>query len=266
MLSYTLTRAAGLRPAAPSLLLLHGFSGSADEWAELTPHLAPLRRVIAVDLLGHGRSPAPADAAAYTMGRCVADLLGVMDGLKIGRFDVLGYSMGGRAALHLAAAAPGRVRSLILESASPGLADPAEAAARAAADDALAGRIEAEGVGWFADHWGGIPLFASQAALPGEARAALRERRLRNSAAGLAGSLRGMGTGRQGSLWHRLGELAMPALLITGELDGKFAAINKEMAALMPGAHHTAVPGAGHAIHLERPRDFADLVVGFLRQ
>jgi 2-succinyl-6-hydroxy-2,4-cyclohexadiene-1-carboxylate synthase len=252
--------------AGPPILLLHGFTGSVDEWAELTPRLAPLRRVVAIDLIGHGRSPAPADVAAYTMGRCAADLLDVMDGLGADQFDLLGYSMGGRAALHLAAAAPGRVRSLVLESASPGLADPAERAARAASDDALADRIEAEGVGWFADHWGNIPLFASQAALPAAARAALRERRLRNSPAGLAGSLRGMGTGRQEPLWQRLGKLTMPALLITGELDGKFVAVNEQMAARMPRAEHISVPGAGHTVHLERPRAFADLVVGFLRQ
>ncbi len=242
------------------ILLLHGFTGSADEWAELTPQLAPHRRVVAVDLPGHGRPP----AAQRSMGECVADLLALMDGLGAGQFDLLGYSMGGRVALHLAVAAPKRVRSLVLESASPGLADPAERAARAADDDALADRIEAHGMEWFADHWQGIPLFASQASLPAEARAALRARRLRCDPAGLAGSLRGMGTGRQGPLWGRLGQLAMPALLITGALDPKFVAINYQMSHLMPSSRHITMPGAGHAAHLERPQAFAELVVGFL--
>jgi 2-succinyl-6-hydroxy-2,4-cyclohexadiene-1-carboxylate synthase len=245
-----------------AILLLHGFTGNAAEWAELTPALAPHRQVIAVDLPGHGRSL----AAQCSMEQCVCDLLSLMDRRGHIQFDVLGYSMGGRVALHLAAAAPGRVRSLILESASPGLADPFERTARAAADDALADLIMARGVAWFADYWQGIPLFASQAALPAEARTALRQRRLGNSPEGLAGSLRGMGTGRQGSLWQRLGELAMPALLITGALDSKFAAINQQMAGLMSNARHASLPGAGHTAHLERPQDFADLVVGFLRQ
>lgn len=250
--------------AGPPLLLLHGFTGSAGEWAELMPALAPLRHVIAVDLIGHGRSSAPADPSRYSMEHAVVDLLALLDALGVGRADVLGYSMGGRVALHLAAAAPARVGRLILESALPGIADPAERAARAASDDALADRIEAEGLAWFVDHWAAIPLFASQAALPAEARAALRERRLRGSARGYANSLRGMGAGRQAPLWAQLPALATPALLISGELDVKYLASNERAAALLPAARHAIVRGAGHAVHLERPEAFAELVVGYL--
>ena len=246
----------------PSSLILHGFTGSAAEWADLTPHLIPYRHVVAVDLPGHGLSPGD----ACSMQGCVADLLSLMDDLGHAQFDLLGYSLGGRVALHLAAFAPERVRSLILESASPGLATPAERVARAAADDALADQIMAQGVERFADHWQNIPLFASQSSVPAEIRAALRERRLRNSPAGLAASLRGMGTGRQESLWPRLDTMTMPALLITGTLDTKFVAINQQMAALMPNSRHITIPGAGHTVHLERPEEFAERVVGFLRQ
>lgn len=252
--------------SGPPLLLLHGFTGSREEWADLIPRLAPLREVLAVDLIGHGRAPAPADPARYTMERCVADLLALLDALGIGRADVLGYSMGGRVALQLAAAAPGRVGSLILESTSPGIADPAERAARAASDDELADRIEREGLAWFVDHWAALPLFASQAALPAGVLAALRERRLRGSAVGYANSLRGMGAGRQSSLWERLPDLGVPALLIGGELDAKYAAILEHMSRLMPQARHVTVPGAGHAVHLERREAFTKLVVGFLQQ
>ncbi len=249
----------------PPLLLLHGFTGSAEEWAGLIPALAPLRQVIAVDLPGHGRAPAPADPACYTMERTVADLLALLDHLGHAACEVLGYSMGGRVALHLAAAAPGRVRALILESASPGIEDPAERAARAAADAALAARIEGEGLEWFVDHWASLPLFASQARLPEAARAALRARRLRGSATGYANSLRGMGAGRQRSLWADLPALAMPALIISGELDATYVAIGARMAAAMPLARQAIVPGAGHTVHLERPEAFRELVVGYIR-
>lgn len=250
--------------SGPPLLLLHGFTGSAGEWADLTPHVAPVRDVIAVDLIGHGRSSAPADPARYSIEACLVDLLALLDALGIERADVLGYSMGGRVALQLAAAAPARVRSLILESASPGIADEAERAARAASDDALAARVEAEGLAWFVDHWASIPLFASQASLPAGVRAALRERRLRGSATGYANSLRGMGAGRQSSLWERLPELGRPALLVSGELDVKYVAINTRMAELLPAARHALIRGAGHAVHLEQPAAFAQLVIGFL--
>lgn len=247
------------------LLLLHGFTGSSAEWAELIPALVPLRTVIAVDLIGHGRSPAPADLARYRMARCVADLLALLDALGHARVEVLGYSMGGRVALQLAVAAPARVRGLILESASPGIADAAERAARATADEALAARIEQEGLAWFVDHWASIPLFTSQAALPAEARAALRARRLRATATGYANSLRGMGAGRQTSLWPALPHLALPTLIISGEHDAKYVAIGARMAAAMPAARHVVVPGAGHTVHLEQPRAFRELVVRYLK-
>ncbi|MFN8503835.1 2-succinyl-6-hydroxy-2,4-cyclohexadiene-1-carboxylate synthase [Kouleothrix sp.] len=247
------------------LLMLHGFTGSSATWRPLVGRLGPGIRSIAVDLIGHGKSSAPARAARYSMARCVADLLALLDKLNIARATVLGYSMGGRVALQLAAAAPQRVEALVLESASPGLASADERAARAAADDALADTIEREGLAAFVDYWEQLPLWASQAALPPEARARLRAQRLRNNPRGLANSLRGMGAGRQTSLWEQLGALGMPALLLAGALDGKYSAIARRMAGAMPRARLAIVPDAGHAIHLEQPDVFIEQVADFLR-
>jgi 2-succinyl-6-hydroxy-2,4-cyclohexadiene-1-carboxylate synthase len=245
-------------------MLLHGFTGSAAEWYDHLPVLAAERRVIMPDLIGHGASEAPTDPARYTMERCVGDLLAVLDHLELTQVDLLGYSMGGRVALHLAAAAPERINRLVLESASPGIADDAERAARAAADDALADRIEAEGLEWFVEHWTAIPLFASQSALPEPMRLAQRERRLAQRALGLANSLRGMGAGRQVSLWERLSDIDLPALIISGELDRKYVEIGAAMAARMPQARHVVVPDAGHTVHLEQPQAFNEIVVRYL--
>ncbi len=248
----------------PPLLLLHGFTGSTATWAPLLAAFAPHRRTIAVDLTGHGASDCPADPERYRLEPCLADLLAVLDALDVARADVLGYSMGGRIALHLAAAAPGRVRALVLESASPGLSEPDERRERVRADEALAESIERDGVEAFAERWERLPLFASQVALPAEVRAAQRAQRLRNSALGLANSLRGMGAGRQESLWGGLPAMATPSLLIVGALDAKFCAIARRMAAAMPTARLAVVPGAGHAVHLEQPQVYAERVLAFL--
>jgi 2-succinyl-6-hydroxy-2,4-cyclohexadiene-1-carboxylate synthase len=199
------------------------------------------------------------------MERCVADLLALLDALEIARADVLGYSMGGRVALHLAAAAPERVGALVLESSSPGIADAAERQTRIAADEALADAIEREGLAAFVERWERLPLFASQAALPDDTRARLHAQRLRNNPLGLANSLRGMGTGQQTSLWDRLAGLDMRTLLIAGELDVKYRALAVEMQALLPNARTVIVPGVGHAVHLEQPQRFAENVLEFLR-
>jgi 2-succinyl-6-hydroxy-2,4-cyclohexadiene-1-carboxylate synthase len=247
-----------------ALLLLHGFTGSTATWAPFVPQFSSQRHMIAVDLVGHGGTDSPPDPARYRMERCVADLATLLDALAVEQVDVLGYSMGGRVALHLAAAFPQRVRSLILESSSPGIADPAERAARATADDALAEAIERDGLAAFVERWERLPLFASQAALPAPVRERVRAGRLRNSAAGLANSLRGMGAGQQPSLWQRLDTIATPTLLLAGELDAKYRAIAGKMAALMPNAEARIVPGAGHAVHLERPEAFLDAIIRFL--
>src|SRR5690606_13664825 len=132
-----------------ALLLLHGFTGSADSWDEVCPAWTSTHRVIRPDLIGHGRSPAPQGLGRYRMEAAVHELLELLDGLGVHRFRLLGYSMGGRLALHLALAAPTRVERLILESATYGIVDPAERAARRASDNELAEWIEAHGVDAF---------------------------------------------------------------------------------------------------------------------
>ncbi|HLT59300.1 MAG TPA: 2-succinyl-6-hydroxy-2,4-cyclohexadiene-1-carboxylate synthase [Limnochordales bacterium] len=256
-------RAAG---AGPPLLLLHGFTGTGLTWAPLMPALSQRFRAVAPDLLGHGETGAPLDPARYRMERCVADLLALLDALGIERCHVLGYSMGGRVALHLALAAPARVATLVLEGASPGIADPQEREARRRQDEALAAFIEREGVPAFVERWEKLPLFASQERLPPAVRAAVRAQRLQHTAVGLANSLRGMGAGAQEPLVDRLGSLAMPCLLVAGELDEKYRGLVAVMAERLPRAETAVVPGAGHNVHLERPEAFLARVLAFWDQ
>lgn len=251
--------------AGPALVLLHGFTGSAAGWAAHLPSFAAAHTTIAIDMLGHGGSDAPLEAARYGIERAAADVLAVLDRLAIPRAAVLGYSMGGRAALFLAAAAPERVTALILESASPGIADPSERAVRRAQDADLADSIERDGVQAFVDRWERLPLFATQARLPAGVRAAVRAQRVAHSAHGLASSLRGLGQGTQPPLFDRLPGVAMPALLIAGALDERYAALGREMSRAMPRARLVVVPDAGHTVHLEEPEAFQRAVLDFLR-
>ncbi len=254
-------------PGSPPVVLLHGFTGSAATWRELAPQIAAAGHgAIAVDLVGHGVSAAPRAVDRYAMQRVTDDLAALLVALGHDQACWLGYSLGGRTALALAARHPHRTAALILEGATAGIVDAAERAARARADEALADRIEQGGVPAFVEAWEALPLWASQAALPAEARAGLRAQRLANDATGLSNSLRGMGTGAQPSLWGRLGELRAPTLLLAGSLDVKFAGIAREMARALPDATMVSIEGSGHAAHLERPRAFADAVLCFLER
>ena len=115
-------------------------------WAPLAAALRDQRRVIAPDLLGHGRSAAPADPARYALERQADDLAALLAALDAVPADVVGYSMGARLALVLALRHPSIVRGLILESPSAGIADAAERARRRAADEALAEQLDREGL------------------------------------------------------------------------------------------------------------------------
>ena len=248
----------------PSLVLLHGFTGSSESWSDVGGELAKDRRVIAIDLIGHGRSSAPRDVSHYAFERAVNDLAAIADQLGLGRATWLGYSMGGRLALGLALRHPGRVSSLILESASPGIQDEADRLRRIEADETLAQSIEDGGVEVFVGEWERLPMWENQRSLPHEVLAHQRALRLRNSAVGLANSLRGMGQGSQPSYWDRLGEIDVPVFLIAGSLDRKYAGIAGQMGVRIQEASLSVVPQAGHAVHLEQPEQFAASIRDFL--
>jgi 2-succinyl-6-hydroxy-2,4-cyclohexadiene-1-carboxylate synthase len=248
----------------PALVLLHGFTGCAADWRDHAGVFARRFRVLAVDLLGHGRSDAPNDPNLYRIDRCVDGLALAIDRCGVERASWLGYSMGGRIALALALAHPERVERLVLEGASPGIADPAERRARVASDEALAIRIEGNGVEAFVDEWMKQPLFASQARLGKTRLAQVRAARLTNRAVGLANSLRGAGSGMQEPLWDRLHKIKKPVLLIVGEEDEKFRGIADAMVVRLSDCRIAVIPAAGHNTHLENPEAFRRMVLEFV--
>lgn len=214
------------------------------------------------DLPGHGRRAGEIEPARFSLS---ATLAGVRAVHRRAAGSLIGYSMGGRLALHFARRHPDLVDRLVLESASPGLESDAERVARRAADEKLAVMLEREGLEAFVRHWEGLPLFASQQALSADQRAEVRRGRLTNDARSLAASLRGVGTGVLPALWSDLGSVAMPVLILVGGLDTKFADIGRRMADRLPNATLRVVEGAGHNVHLERPSEWCGAVSDFLR-
>lgn len=229
------------------LLLLHGFTATGRGWDPLRRHLdrGIYDDVAAPDLRGHGDAT---DRLPATIDACAADLR------QTAPYALAGYSMGGRIALHLALTQPDLVERLILISTTAGIEDAAARAERRANDDELAEGLERAGLEPFVKWWGGQSLFAGQSP---EVSAAARRDRQRNTAAGLAASLRGMGTGAMVSVWDRLGELTMPVTVVVGERDAKFRAIGERLERELPAARLVVIPGAGHAVHLEAPEAVA---------
>ncbi|MFZ7944997.1 2-succinyl-6-hydroxy-2,4-cyclohexadiene-1-carboxylate synthase [Neobacillus sp. 19] len=249
---------------SPPLVLLHGFTGDAETW---TPFIADWSRhsmVIAPDIIGHGKSESPENLSHYQIESAAGDLHDMLDELGVSEVDLLGYSMGGRLALTFALLFPNRVRKLMLESASPGLATEAERELRRMKDAELAKFIRDQGIKPFVEYWEGIPLFSTMKRLPAKMNESIRMQRLRNSSIGLANSLLGMGTGSQPSWWNRLDQLACEVLLITGREDKKFCGIAESILQSLKKGTWVVVENSGHAIHVEEPEKFGTIVSDFL--
>lgn len=95
------------------VVLVHSLAGNSSHWAVQLQHLRPHRQAIAVDLRGHGRSEPPRDGN-YTIAAMAGDVAAVVDTLKLGRFVLVGHSMGGGVALTYAGGHPERVAGLVL--------------------------------------------------------------------------------------------------------------------------------------------------------
>lgn len=248
------------------LLLLHGFTGAGASWGDHLDAFAGHARVLAPDLPGHGLTAVPSTAAAMSV-EATADALEVyLADESALPACVLGYSMGARIALRLAAAHPAAVEGLILESPSAGIADPEQRVARRAADEELAARIERDGIADFVTSWERNPVFATHAALAPAVAACQRAIRLRSDPRGLAASLRGAGQGTMEPLHDRLADITATTLVIAGALDAIGRPRAEQVAAGIPGARFVVLEGAGHTPHLEAPAAFRRLVTEFLQE
>jgi len=239
-------------------IALHGFTGEGADFDELRSRLPAGADFIAPDLPGHGERRALRKVDDYSLAahlQIVDAAVGAQDEVTL-----LGYSMGGRIALHWALQHPGRWRRLVLIGASPGLVTAAEREERRLADAALATFLRTQGLTAFYKYWHHQPMLRTFLQTASPARDALLTRRNANEPESLALSLESVGTGSLPSLWDRLGELRGAVDLITGEGDPKFTEVARRMGEKIPRARLSIVEGAGHSVHLERPGDIATLL------
>jgi 2-succinyl-6-hydroxy-2,4-cyclohexadiene-1-carboxylate synthase len=244
-------RSSRMASVTETLVMLHGFSGTRHAWDGVSARLDLQRyRPLALDLPGHGEAIA-ADAP-ISFESCVAAVLATSPP----RFALCGYSLGGRVALHVALAAPGRVSRLVLVSCSPGIEDEIERAERRVSDERWASELESAPFEQFIDRWRTQPLFVEDPPAAGELA---REDQRRNDPHALAAVMRGIGTGGMTPLWTRLGELKMPTTFVAGARDAKFRAIGERVVAALPDAKLVVIPG-GHGLPLESPAELAEAI------
>ena len=241
------------------LLYLHGFTGGAWE-AEMLSRLWD-REVDSISLPGHDFLASPGDCSMPAACQFVSEFVG---SANEGEVDLVGYSMGGRVALSLAVEKPKWLRKLVLISARPGWDTLEDRLVRTEKDERLAARIEERGVLAFAEEWENSPIIASQRSIAPAIRQRMQHTRRAHAAVGLAASLREMGSGAMPSLWHRLKDISVETIWITGQLDSTYGKLAREAAARNPLFLHQEVPHAGHCTHLEKPVAFREILDRFL--
>ncbi len=246
----------------PPVTLLHGFTQSGKSWQEVITTMPQGWRWVVPDLRGHGETQTR-PGVECTMDGCLADLEMLWDHLGVQRTHLVGYSMGGRLALHVAARKPERLLSLLTIGAHAGLEEDAREGRRLG-DEALAQRIENDGLEPFVKYWTGLPLFAGLERRGPSFVAQLRAERMSNTVAGLACSLRGMGAGMMQPVWDDLARVTVPSTFVAGQLDHGYVASARRLAAVVANGRVEVVLRSGHAVHQERPEAFAHVLANHL--
>jgi 2-succinyl-6-hydroxy-2,4-cyclohexadiene-1-carboxylate synthase len=230
---------------------LHGFSQRGESWRELSSLVPGELRWLMPDL------------GATTLDGAIAEILELWRREGVERSHLLGYSAGGRLALRVAVRHPGRLLTLTVIGAHAGF-EGAARRARLKADEALAERIERDGVDWFADYWRSLPIFAGLARRRPDLRESLDAARRAQDPRHLGAALRGLGGGAGEPFWDLLSGIEVPALVVAGAEDPPYVEHAQRLAALIPSSRAEIVPESGHAAHLENPSAVAALVAAHL--
>jgi 2-succinyl-6-hydroxy-2,4-cyclohexadiene-1-carboxylate synthase len=236
--------------------------GDSNEFNEVIALLSAQFCCLTVDLPGHGKTRVLGGDECYTMSNTAQALINLLEQLNVKECFLVGYSMGGRLALYLNLHFPQCFSKVVLESASPGLKTQGDRVERTQRDIELAQELEKSNFSSFLSNWYEQPLFVSLKKHP-EFKSLIASR-LQNHPLELAKSLRNMSTGCQPYLWEELKKNRNPLLLLVGEYDAKFIAINSEMARLCKSAKLEIVNNCGHNIHFENPKIFVENVQFFL--
>lgn len=242
----------------PPILLIRPLGGSIDLWGEFADRLAERRRVYAFDHRGVGRSqPGDARTTTHALAR---DALSVLDHFSLARVDVVGVSLGGMTATWLARLAPRRIVRLCL-AATPitGLALTYGGLRRGLALAACFARPDRDVEPALVRR---VLSRQFRAAHPDEL--ARIDRSVRATPTPRAALLRLALAGARHDARRELPQISAPTLVLAGEHDALLGPEpTRALAAALPDAVHAVIPGAGHALTLERPRAVAERVAAF---
>jgi pimeloyl-ACP methyl ester carboxylesterase len=248
-------------------LFIHGFGEGGYVWTEFMPVLGPLCRTLAIDLRGHGDSAWDREGN-YSTRTHLADVVCMMDALELDRCILIGHSMGGNIAIHLAAEYPLRIMGLVAVDAGPDLVSSSMAHLHSQfAASIRTYKSVSEYASWLIAQ---RPL-TSPELLDRIARAALRPDvrggfQLKcDPAIGKHGYRSESSTDTNEPLWNLLEKILCPVLVVRGAGSAILPrAVAEKMLKILAHGYITDVPFAGHAVMTDNPRDFAKAIYPFV--
>lgn len=238
-------------------VLVHGFTGSRDDWREQLPRLAAHGRTLALDQRGHGGATNTGEEAGYRFEQLARDLAGFLDAVGASPCDLLGHSMGGAVALRLALEEPARVASLVLmDTAAAPLASGArrffESGAKVGREQGMAALYALSRA---AAERGPAPPPSVQRCIERmtpELHWARIEAKILAMDPVAFGAL-GAALTESESVADRLGEIRCPTTVLVGAEDKPFLDAARVLAEGIPGARHVVIEDAAHCPQLENP-------------
>lgn len=246
---------------------LHGFTGSGADWGPLLGELPTGAWLEAPDLPGHGLSPSWPSSECVSMDACDAMLRERIKKLENRRVVLMGYSMGGRVALHFASRFSHLLDGVVLIGANPGISEESDRQKRLGWEQELCSRLVADGVPGFMEYWQALEIIRTQQSLSADLLEPMLSRRAQASADGLIESIRGMGTGSMQPLWSELAHIQCPLLFCAGEEDAKYRRIGEQVVHDVPKGKLGVIRGhVGHAAHLEGLEYFGTIVRDWFKQ
>lgn len=244
-------------PRGPWVMLSHGLATDLTMWDELTDALKVRYRVLRYDARGHGGTPAT--AGDYSLEMLVADAAGILDALGIEQTHFCGLSMGGMVGLGLLLDHPSRLKSAVIADSRHTTRPDFTEAWLQRAEAVRQGGVEAIAQSTV-DRWSSAGLAERSPATIARMRTMIH----RTSADGYRGCAAALARLNYG---HRLGEIAIPTLLICGSEDhGAPPENTRQMNASIKGSRFVEIKGAGHISNIEQPKIFADAVLGFFSE
>lgn len=233
----------------PVLVWLHGLLGSARDWQPVQSLLTDWPQ-LAIDLPGHGGSQAHPVGGFEPLSESINQTL---HRYHVGRYWLIGYSLGGRVALyHACRHASPELKGVVVEGAHFGLSEVAQRQQRQAQDARWAEDFRTQPLTQTLDAWYRQPVFAG---LTGQQRTALIAARSGNHPAAVASMLQATSLSQQPCLLAELRYFQRPVSYFCGEHDQKFRHLAQQ--ASLPC---TSIPAAGHNAHRENPVAFAGLL------